>query len=49
MRMVKRLDRLFIDTGISGEETVDVFTWTDATLIRLLQLPNGFVNNKVNV
>ena len=31
-------DRLFVDTGISGQEAVDVFTWTNAALIRLLQL-----------
>ena len=34
----RRMDRLFIDTGISCQEAVDVFTWTNATLIRLLQL-----------
>ena len=34
----RRFDRLFIDTRISGQEAVDVFTWTNATLIRLLQL-----------
>ena len=36
--MMRNMDRLFVDTGISGQEAVDVFTWTDATLIRLLQL-----------
>ena len=34
----RRMDRLFIDTGISCQEAVDIFTWTNATLIRLLQL-----------
>ena len=34
----KEEDRLFVDTGISGQEAVDVFTWTNAALIRLLQL-----------
>ena len=31
-------DRLFVDTRIPGKEAVDVFTWTNATLVRLLQL-----------
>ena len=31
-------DRLFVDTRIPGKEAVDVFTWTNAALIRLLKL-----------
>ena len=31
-------NRLFVDSRISGKEAVDVFTWTNATLVRLLQL-----------
>ena len=31
-------NRLFVDSWISGKEAVDVLTWTNATLIRLLQL-----------
>ena len=31
-------DRLFVDTRIPSKEAVDVFTWTNAALIRLLKL-----------
>ena len=38
--------RLFVGSWVARQEAEDVVGWTDATLIGLLQLPNGFVKTK---
>ena len=38
--------RLLVGSWVARQEAVDVVGWTDATLIGLLQLPNGFVKTK---